>query len=253
MIQHQKKRKRNKKKNKVVGDILSAKVNEMVRGETVMDKAVTNKTTPEKKKIEVAGDILSGDSSTIWCYFSSICFGAGVLRGKAVVRAIVVLGELLQSLLFMCICGITASIQLIGKQLVLTNPVKKMEVAGDVLSTEVHGEGKGNAIEGLSAIDITESINCETILGKTALPDVKMVTHDVGLVVPMDIVPSCGLRDLLEALMLILPMQFGHLHSRCSGPAQNIQNSHFLYIACLFGFQIKRPVEILKEKNFVKL
>nr|GEU81054.1 3-hydroxy-3-methylglutaryl-coenzyme A reductase 1 [Tanacetum cinerariifolium] len=42
----------------------------------------------------------------------------------------------------------------------------------------------------------------------------------------MDIVPSCRLRDLLEALILILPMQFGDLHSRCSGLAQNIENSH---------------------------
>nr|GEY14187.1 3-hydroxy-3-methylglutaryl-coenzyme A reductase 1 [Tanacetum cinerariifolium] len=40
----------------------------------------------------------------------------------------------------------------------------------------------------------------------------------------MDIVHSCRLRDLLEALMFILPMQFGHLHSCCSGPAQNIEN-----------------------------
>nr|GEZ04261.1 feruloyl CoA ortho-hydroxylase 1-like [Tanacetum cinerariifolium] len=51
-------------------------------------------------------------------------------------------------------------------------------------------------------------------------------THDVGLVFPMDIVPICRLRDLLEALMLIFPMQFGYLRSRCSRLAQNIENSH---------------------------
>ncbi|GJR04439.1 hypothetical protein Tco_0527423 [Tanacetum coccineum] len=97
-----KKRKRNKKKKKVAGDILSAKVDEIVRGETVPYKAVTNKTTPEKKKIEVTGD---------------------------------------------------------------------------VLSREVHGEGKGNAIEGLSETDITESISGETVSGKTALPDVETVAQ----------------------------------------------------------------------------
>ncbi|GKC00331.1 hypothetical protein Tco_0986467 [Tanacetum coccineum] len=61
------------------------------------------------------------------------------------------------------------------------------------------------------------------------LDDLKFMidkTYDVGLVVPREVFPNCRLRDLLEALMLILPKQFGHLHSRCSRPAQNIENSH---------------------------
>nr|GEU79282.1 hypothetical protein [Tanacetum cinerariifolium] len=37
---------------------------------------------------------------------------------------------------------------------------------------------------------------------------------------------SCRLRALLDALMLILPMLFQHLHNRWTGPCQKIQNSY---------------------------
>nr|GEZ48694.1 ABC transporter B family member 21-like [Tanacetum cinerariifolium] len=47
-----------------------------------------------------------------------------------------------------------------------TPEMKKMKV-----------EGKVNAIEGLSATDITESISGEMVSGKTTLPDVKMSNH----------------------------------------------------------------------------
>ncbi|GJR55692.1 hypothetical protein Tco_1406213 [Tanacetum coccineum] len=62
-----KKRKRNQRAKKTaMVNVLSAKVDEVVSGETVLvsgetvpDKSVTDKTTPEKKKTEVAGNVLS--------------------------------------------------------------------------------------------------------------------------------------------------------------------------------------------------
>ncbi|GJU95300.1 intron-binding protein aquarius [Tanacetum coccineum] len=47
-----------------------------------------------------------------------------------------------------------------------------------VLSTCKNVHGKGNSIQGLSATDITESISGEMVSGKTALPDVKMVSQE---------------------------------------------------------------------------
>nr|GEZ88818.1 hypothetical protein [Tanacetum cinerariifolium] len=113
--------------------VTSTKVDEIVSGEMVPDKAVTDNTTPEKK---VAGGVLSTEVHE-------------VVSGETV-----------------------------PDKAVTDNTTPEKKVAGGVLSTEVHEVGKGKAIEGLSATDITKSISGEMVSGKTALPDVKMVSQE---------------------------------------------------------------------------
>nr|GEY05050.1 ABC transporter B family member 21-like [Tanacetum cinerariifolium] len=141
-----KKKKRNKKKKKVAGDILSAKVDEIVSGETVLDKTVTDNTTPEMKKMKFEADVLSTKVHQV------------------------VSGETVPSK--------TATINTTPKKKKRNKKKRKLKtVAGDILSTCKNVQGEGNAIEGLSATDITESISGEMVSGKTTLPDVKMSEH----------------------------------------------------------------------------
>ncbi|GJY32362.1 hypothetical protein Tco_0415857 [Tanacetum coccineum] len=150
-----KKRKRNQRAKKTaMVNVLSAKVNEvvsvemvLVSGETVPDKSVTDKTTPEKKKMEVAGNVLSTQVH-------------GEVSGETVL-------------------GKTRTINTTRKKKKRNKKKTKLKtVAGNILSTCENVQGKGNAIKGLSAIDITESISGEMVSGKTAFPDVKMVSQE---------------------------------------------------------------------------
>ncbi|GJV47332.1 HAD-like domain protein [Tanacetum coccineum] len=142
-----KKKKKNKKKKKVAGDILSAEVDEIVSGETVPDKAVTDNTTPKNKNEKVAGDVLCAKCNEV------------------------VSGETVPSK--------TETNNTTPKKKKKNKKKKKLKtVAGDILSTCENVQGKGNAIEGLNATDITESISGEMVSGKTALPDVKMVSQE---------------------------------------------------------------------------
>ncbi|GKA00753.1 hypothetical protein Tco_0673418 [Tanacetum coccineum] len=112
-------------------------------------KTITDDTTPKKKKKKVAGDILSAKVNEI----------------------VSVSGE--------TVPGKTATINTTPKKKKKNKKKRKLKtVAGDVLSTCKNVHGKGNSIQGLSATDLTESISGEMLAGKTALPDVKMVSQE---------------------------------------------------------------------------
>ncbi|PWA51673.1 FCP1-like domain, HAD-like domain protein [Artemisia annua] len=148
-----KKRKRNQRAKKTVaGDVLSAKVDEIVSGETVPYKAVTDNTRPKKKrrkksKKKVGGDVLSAKVNEV------------------------VSGEMVSSK--------TTTNNTTPKKKKRNKKKRKLKtVAGDILSTCENIESKVNATEGSSATEVTEAISGEMVLGKTALPDVKMVSKE---------------------------------------------------------------------------
>jgi hypothetical protein len=147
-----KKRKRRKKTKKVAGDVLSAKVNEVVSGEMGLGKTVTDSTTSKKKKRrkkakKVAGDVLSAKVNEV------------------------VSGETVPSK--------TTTNNTTPKKKKRNKKKRKLKtVVDDILSISENTQSKVNAIEGSSATEVTEPISGEMFLGKTAHPDVKMVSKE---------------------------------------------------------------------------
>ncbi|GJX43382.1 hypothetical protein Tco_0260058 [Tanacetum coccineum] len=144
-----KKRKRNQRAKKTAAsDVFSAKVDEVVSGETVMGKTVTDDTTPKKKKKK---------------------------RNKKKKK---VAGDIMSAKVYEIVSGETVPNKAVTDNTTPEKKKMKVAVADDILSTCENVQGKGNAIEGLSATDITESLSGEMVSVKIALPDVKMVSQE---------------------------------------------------------------------------